>query len=120
MRIAVDCRHHPVVHELDAGDTYAKLDHFNYSFHRILHRRKRSDSNGDRFRLGMEPQRHFCNDAERPLRSDKQMGKVVAGAGLAGACARMNDAAICKYDGKPEHIFAHRAIADSSSPRRPG
>jgi len=53
---------------------------------------------------------HFGDDAERSFGADEEAGEVVAGGGLAGASAGLDDASAGECDGHAQDVFADRAV----------
>ena len=72
-----------------------------------LHHRR-----GNRLRHAVEPQADLGDDAERALAADEEPRQVVAGRRLARAPAGGDHAAVGGDDGQPDHVLAHRAVAD--------
>ena len=112
LRIAVDGVELDLVEQLDPGDRDAELNRRDDRFHRTLDRVERAHRRGDRFRQGMQPQRHLGDHAERAFRSDEQPRQVVAGRRLARARAGRDHRAVGQHHRQPQHVLAHRAVAD--------
>ena len=118
--VRVDGAHHRRVEQLAAGDRHARLDDRDRRADRVLGGRERADGGGDRLGDRPQPQRQLGDDPERPLRSDEQVGEVVAGARLARPRAGADDAPVRQHHLEREHVLAHRAVADGVGPRGAG
>ncbi len=73
---------------------------------------------GDRLGHAVQAQLDLGDDAERALGADVEPGEVVAGARFARAAAGADDPAVGRDDGEPEHVLAHRAVANGVGARR--
>ena len=112
LRVAVDRVHLDLVEQLDPGHRDPELNRGDDRFDRAVDGIERADGGRHRFRQRVQPHGDVGDDAERPLRSDKQSREIVARRRFARAGPGPNYAAIGEHDRQGEHVVAHRAVAD--------
>ena len=111
LRVADARVHLHVVEELDTGDRDARLHRGDDRIDRAREIRELADRGRDRLGNAIQAQLDLGDDAERPLRADEQPREIVARARLAGAASGLDDPAVRRDDGEPQHVLAHRAVA---------
>ncbi len=120
LREAIDDGELRVVDDLHARDGDAELNRLDHGVGRALHRRERAHRGGHGFGPAEQAQRHLGDDAERAFGADEQPGQVVAGRGLPRAAAGVDHTTVRQHHGQPQHVLAHRPVADGGGARGAG
>ena len=100
------------VQELAARDRDAGLHDLRRRPHAGVERRERAARRRHPVGDAVDLQRQLGDDPERPLRAHEQVGEVVAGRTLARGTADPQHPAVGEHHRHPQHVRAHRAVAD--------
>ena len=99
------------IHKFNPRHRQAHLDGLDNRAHGGPHIRKSTGRGHDRFRLPLQPQGQFGDQAQCPFGPHKQGRQVIAGRGFGRAAARADNASIGQHHFQPQHIGPHGPVA---------